>query len=235
VNPLHTPPQTNLPNVHFDPNLPSTLWSFKWSLSLRLSHQDPVYFSPVSHACHTPRPPHSPWFDLPNNIWWWVQIMKLPIVQLPLSSRYFNLSSNEDGSFGTMLFQLLRLHGGKSNGRMIWEVSWHGFGNRKETTKWRRKGCRQNIHFLAWNPISLARDKVQRQPPRLWRWTLSFQYRTKRISFFQIYHVPKEENVRNSCQSVSCTWKLTTQRHESRQPQGAVSSTVAQCTDTPFL
>jgi hypothetical protein len=29
-----------------------------------------------------PRPPHSPWFDLPINIWWWVQIMKLPIVQL---------------------------------------------------------------------------------------------------------------------------------------------------------
>jgi hypothetical protein len=29
-----------------------------------------------------PRPPHSPWFDLPYNIWWWVQTMKLPIVQL---------------------------------------------------------------------------------------------------------------------------------------------------------
>jgi hypothetical protein len=24
-----------------------------------------------------PRPPHSPWFDLPNNIWWWVQIMNM--------------------------------------------------------------------------------------------------------------------------------------------------------------
>jgi hypothetical protein len=29
-----------------------------------------------------PRPPHSPWFDLPNDICHWVQIMKLPIVQL---------------------------------------------------------------------------------------------------------------------------------------------------------
>jgi hypothetical protein len=28
------------------------------------------------------RPPHSPWFDLPNDIWWWLQIMKVPIVQL---------------------------------------------------------------------------------------------------------------------------------------------------------
>jgi hypothetical protein len=36
-----------------------------------------------------PRPSHSPWFDLPNNIWWWVQIMKLPTVQLSASSRYF--------------------------------------------------------------------------------------------------------------------------------------------------
>jgi hypothetical protein len=36
-----------------------------------------------------PRPSHSPWFVLPNNIWWWVQIMKLPTVQLSLFSRYF--------------------------------------------------------------------------------------------------------------------------------------------------
>jgi hypothetical protein len=45
-------------------------------------------FSPL-HACHMPRPPHSPWFDLPNTIWWWVQIMKLPTVQLSALSRYF--------------------------------------------------------------------------------------------------------------------------------------------------
>jgi hypothetical protein len=36
-----------------------------------------------------PCPPHSPSFDLPNNIWWWVQIMKLPIVQLSTLSCYF--------------------------------------------------------------------------------------------------------------------------------------------------
>jgi hypothetical protein len=30
-----------------------------------------------------PRPPHSPWLDLPNDIWEWVQIMKFLIVQLP--------------------------------------------------------------------------------------------------------------------------------------------------------
>jgi hypothetical protein len=35
-------------------------WSFKWSLSLGLSHQNPVHVSPLSHACHMPYPPHSP-------------------------------------------------------------------------------------------------------------------------------------------------------------------------------
>jgi hypothetical protein len=68
VNPPHAPP-TNLPKVHFDPILPSTPWSFKWSLSLGLSHQNPVHVSSLSHACHMPRPPHSPRFDLHNNIW----------------------------------------------------------------------------------------------------------------------------------------------------------------------
>jgi hypothetical protein len=42
-----------------------------------------------------PCPPHSPWFDLPNNIWWWVEIMKLPIVQLsPFFSYFIPLGSN---------------------------------------------------------------------------------------------------------------------------------------------
>jgi hypothetical protein len=85
----HPPPPTNLPKIHFDPILPSMPWSSKWSLSFGLSHQNPVHVSPLSHACHMPRPPHSPSFDLPNNIWRWVQIMKLPTVQLSPFSRYF--------------------------------------------------------------------------------------------------------------------------------------------------
>jgi hypothetical protein len=28
-------------------------------------------------VCHMTCPPHSPLFDLPKNIWWWVQIMNL--------------------------------------------------------------------------------------------------------------------------------------------------------------
>jgi hypothetical protein len=71
VNPLHTPP-ADLPKIHSNPILPSTSRSFKWSLSFGLSHQNPAHVSPLSHACHMPRPPHSPWFYLSNNIWWWV-------------------------------------------------------------------------------------------------------------------------------------------------------------------
>jgi hypothetical protein len=58
------------------------------SLSFRLPHQNFVHFSPLFHACHMPRPSHSPWLDLPNDIWGWAQIMKFLIVQLPPFSRH---------------------------------------------------------------------------------------------------------------------------------------------------
>jgi hypothetical protein len=53
VNPLNTPtPPTpaNFSKVHFYPIFPSIPWSFKWSLSLRLSHLNPIQISPLSHA-----------------------------------------------------------------------------------------------------------------------------------------------------------------------------------------
>jgi hypothetical protein len=79
----------NIPNMHSDPILSSTPWSSKWSLHFWLSHQNLVQFTLSSHACHMSRPPHSPWFDLPNNIRGWVRNMKLLIVQLPSLSCYF--------------------------------------------------------------------------------------------------------------------------------------------------
>jgi hypothetical protein len=50
VNPLHNPPplRNNLPKVHFDPNPPSTPWSFKLSFSFGLSHQNPFLPPPPS-------------------------------------------------------------------------------------------------------------------------------------------------------------------------------------------
>jgi hypothetical protein len=59
------------------------LQSFKWSLSFGLSHQNLVNFSPLSHACHMPCSPHSPWFDLRNNIWWWVLRKNSPFHKIP--------------------------------------------------------------------------------------------------------------------------------------------------------
>jgi hypothetical protein len=78
-------PQANLPKIHYDPIFSPTPWSSKWSPSVGLSHKNLVHLSLLSHACHMPRP-HSPWLDLPNGIWGWVQIMKFLIVQLPLFS-----------------------------------------------------------------------------------------------------------------------------------------------------
>jgi hypothetical protein len=82
MDPIYTP-TAYLPKIHSDPILPSTPWSFKWSLSFWLSYQNPVHIPLLSHTCHMSRPPHSPWFDLPNNIWEGVQNMKFLIVQLP--------------------------------------------------------------------------------------------------------------------------------------------------------
>jgi hypothetical protein len=57
--------------------IPSAPWSFKWSSSFGLSHQNPLHISPLSYACHMPRPPFSLiWFDLANNIWWEVWRLK---------------------------------------------------------------------------------------------------------------------------------------------------------------
>jgi hypothetical protein len=56
-----TLPPANLPKIHSDPILPSTPQSSQWSLSFGIFHQNIVYFSVLSHACHMSRPPHSPW------------------------------------------------------------------------------------------------------------------------------------------------------------------------------
>jgi hypothetical protein len=76
VNPLHTPP-SKLPKIHSNPILPFTPVSSEWSLSFGLFHLNLTHFSLLSHACHIPRPPHSPSFHLPNYIRCWMQIMKL--------------------------------------------------------------------------------------------------------------------------------------------------------------
>ena len=41
---------------------------FKWSVSIRYPHHNPVCTSPVPHTCCMPRPSHSSLFDYPVNI-----------------------------------------------------------------------------------------------------------------------------------------------------------------------
>jgi hypothetical protein len=66
LNPVHTL-QASLPKIHSDAILPPTTWSSEWSLSFGLSHENVVLLSLFSHACHMPRPPHSPCYYNNNN------------------------------------------------------------------------------------------------------------------------------------------------------------------------
>jgi hypothetical protein len=57
--------------------------SSKWSLSLRFTHQNAAYASPLPHTRYMPHPSHYSRFNHPNNTGWAVQIIKLLIMQLP--------------------------------------------------------------------------------------------------------------------------------------------------------
>jgi hypothetical protein len=73
-------PTSHFLKIHLNIILPSTTGSSKWSLALMFPYQNPVYTSPLPHACYIPRPSHSSRFDLPNNIGFAVQIIKFLIM-----------------------------------------------------------------------------------------------------------------------------------------------------------
>jgi hypothetical protein len=55
INPIHTIP-SNLPEIHFNIVHPPT--SFKWSLSIWLSHQYPTCIPPLPNSCYIPCTAH---------------------------------------------------------------------------------------------------------------------------------------------------------------------------------
>ena len=61
-------PHPNLLKIHFNIILQSTPGSSKWSLYLRIPHQNPAYASLLPHTRYMPRPSHFSRFDHLNNI-----------------------------------------------------------------------------------------------------------------------------------------------------------------------
>ena len=67
LHPVLTTPSHFL-KIHLNIILLSMSWSPQWSLSLRFPHRNLVHSSTFLHACHMPRPSHSPRFYHPHNI-----------------------------------------------------------------------------------------------------------------------------------------------------------------------
>jgi hypothetical protein len=77
-----------LERIHSNIIFPSMSRSSKWSLPFRFCNLNIACISHLSHACYMPRSSHPPWLEHPN-IWWSVQVMKLPTMQSSSASRYF--------------------------------------------------------------------------------------------------------------------------------------------------
>ena len=73
INPVHDPTSFFL-NIHLNIILPSTPGSAKWTLSLKFSHQNPVYASPLPHTCYMSCLSRLSRFYHQKNIWRTVQI-----------------------------------------------------------------------------------------------------------------------------------------------------------------
>jgi hypothetical protein len=75
--------------------LPSTPFSSKWLLSIRISNQNRVRTSSLCYARSMPRSSRHHWFDHASNEWWRLQITELLIKQCsPSTSTVFLVGPN---------------------------------------------------------------------------------------------------------------------------------------------
>ena len=72
LDPVHTTTSYFL-KIYHNIIIPSTPGSPKWSLTLRFSHQNTTYPSPLPHTRYMSRPSHSSRFYQPSNIGWRLQ------------------------------------------------------------------------------------------------------------------------------------------------------------------
>ena len=85
-------PASNLSKIHFNIILSSMPRSSKCSPSLRFPHQNPESTSPLPHTCCLLCPSQPSWFDNPNNIWWGIQSITLPVMySFPFSCQLVRL------------------------------------------------------------------------------------------------------------------------------------------------
>ena len=73
-------PPSNFLKINSNTILSFTPRSSNWFVSLRFPLKNTVCTILLPHTYYMPRPPHSPWFDDLNNIWW-AQITKLLFTQ----------------------------------------------------------------------------------------------------------------------------------------------------------
>ena len=107
INQVHTPTFHFL-KIHFNITFPSMHGSFKWSLSLRFPHQNPVCTSPLTHTCYMPCPPHFSRLYYSNNIpHHHVPIMLYTLSLVTSFREYFSLRTSQ---FIVMFFSVLYVH-----------------------------------------------------------------------------------------------------------------------------
>ena len=101
-------PTSHSLKIHLNITLPPTPGSFKWSISLRFPHQNPVRASPLTHTCYMSCPPHSTRFYYPNNIPHHHVPLLFYTLSLIISFReYFSLRTSQ---FIIMFFSVLYVH-----------------------------------------------------------------------------------------------------------------------------